>query len=69
MNTFMIQISSMVVHKEIKSILLIHKDEEEKINIIKIYFSILLRRKCAPECFPLPAEVPQNTNMILLFYS
>jgi hypothetical protein len=48
-NTFMIKkISSVVVHNEINSVLLMHKDEEDKINIIKIIFiNFIAKEMCS----------------------
>jgi len=63
----MIKFPTMVMHNEIISVLLMHKDEVDKINITKILFINFLATKMCSCMFPAPLRVSTEHNIIPLF--
>jgi len=56
-----------VVHNEINSVVLMHKDEEGKINIIQNLFINFLVTKMCSWMFSAPRRVSTEHNIIPLF--
>lgn len=61
------KISKVIVHNEIISVLLVHKDEEDKIKITKILFINFLAKKMCSWMFHAPRRVSTEHNIIPLF--